>query len=87
MIPLTPLLYFFLACAGFAALFLFFNLYHVAKFGLECFSTYVILTTYTAAFVVVIGVAIYGLAFIDWSQTFESYEIFPFLGLSGQTGL
>lgn len=71
MIPLSSFLFiygFFFLLTG---VFLFFNVYHIMKYGLDCRATYYVVGFYILFFgFVTIGGFIYILTF-DWSSTIE----------------
>lgn len=64
-------------------LFMFFNLYHVAKFGLQSFSTTALLLLYLIGYLVVIAFSVSMLSGFDWNATITMSDIFPFAGDSG----
>lgn len=59
-------------------IFLFFNLYHVAKFGLKSASTTTLLIAYVLSYVVVLGVSAALIGSFDWSAEVSLLEILPF---------
>jgi hypothetical protein len=58
---------------------LFFNLYHLAKFGLEGSKTLGIMMTYVLTFTLCALVGVEALIVTDWAGTFGPQDIFPFL--------
>lgn len=70
------------------SLFMFFNLYHVAKFGLQSFQTTMLLTMYLLSYLIVLGISAALISSFDWSAQVPFLEIFPFAtGSSATFGL
>lgn len=66
-----PLLYFLYVYAFFAllgALFLFFNIYHISKFGLQAGKTYLVLLLYVVGYLLILGGSFLFIVQIDWSK-------------------
>ncbi len=59
-----------------AAVFLFLNLFHIARFGLQAIKTTMLLGLYILSFLAVLTVTSLTLASFDWSEQIESDEIF-----------
>jgi hypothetical protein len=74
--PLIYLLYAYAFFGLFGLLFLFFNVYHLSKFGLENVKTYFIITLYLGVFLGLIAVSLIALATIDWSREIDLKALF-----------
>lgn len=66
-IPLIYLLYTYAFFALLGALFLFFNIYHISKFGLQAGKTYLVLLCYLVGYLAVLGGSFLFIVQIDWS--------------------
>lgn len=61
-------------------IFMFFNIYHIAKFGIESFTTTVVLLFYVLMY---LGVLVFSAALIgayNWSATVALSDVLPFVG-------
>ena len=67
---------FFLVCS----LFVFFNFYHIARFGLQSTKTAIVLAIYTISFAIIVLVQINFLLTIDWTET-VTFNQFIFLSI------
>lgn len=63
---------FFVICS----FFIFFNFYHIARFGLQSTKTTIVLAMYTIAFASVVLLQINLLLTIDWTETISINEAF-----------
>jgi|AACY02.12.fsa_nt_gi hypothetical protein len=87
MIPLIYILIGYAVFALFGGLFLLFNMYHIAHFGLQAVPTIVILVAYFAVFVFVIGISLIALSTFNWtaeipfSAIYEARDTGMFFGL------
>lgn len=61
-------------------LFMFFNIYHVAKFGLQSFSTTVLIILYFIGYFAVLAFSASILSGYDWSANVTLSDIIPFIG-------
>lgn len=61
-------------------IFAFFNMYHVAKFGLQAVSTTFLLGVYTVAYAVVLIASLIVMNGYNWTAAASISDIFPFLG-------
>ncbi len=59
-------------------IFLFFNVYHVAKFGVQSVSTTLLVLTYILGYLAVLVFSASVLAGYDWSAAVTWSDIFPF---------
>lgn len=80
---LIPLAFVFLA----TSIFLFFNVYHVAKFGLQSMVTRLVVVGYLASYLVVLVVAYGLLASFDWSSTISITDVIPLSSDNTRFGL
>lgn len=55
----------------FMALFVFFNLYHIASFGLQSAKTTVVLVAYMAGFLGILWLSYITLADVSWKETVD----------------
>jgi hypothetical protein len=60
-----------------AALFLFFNVYHIAKFGIESPGTYTLIAVYLGGFFVLTIITAVLFARYDWGQEVTPGDILP----------
>ena len=65
--------------------YMFFNIYHIAKFGMQSFGTTVVLLLYFGGYLAVLGVVGVMVSNIDWHHTVTVIEILPFTGSSTST--
>ncbi|MBT4856659.1 hypothetical protein HON52_00525 [Candidatus Uhrbacteria bacterium] len=63
---------FFFICS----FFVFFNFYHMARFGLQSTKTTIVLALYTIAFAAVVLLQVNLILSIDWTQTLSISEAF-----------
>ena len=75
MFPIIYLLYTYATFALLGLLFLFFNLYHMAQFGLQEGKTYFFILAYILVFLTAMGISLLFLVQIDWSQEVNLGEI------------
>lgn len=70
-------------------IFLFFNVYHVAKFGLQAFSTTALLVLYLLSYAAVLGGSALLINQFDWGSEVSLLDILPFTSsdTSSSTGL
>lgn len=60
-----------------AALFLFFNLFHLMRYGLEANKTYALMGLYVASFCVVLGLTAFLFSSFDWTSNVSLSDIVP----------
>ncbi|MBI1908496.1 hypothetical protein HYS28_03750 [Candidatus Uhrbacteria bacterium] len=65
-----------------STLFMFFNLYHVAKFGIQSVQTTMLLIVYLLSYLVALAVAVALVGSYEWSAEVLFLDIFPFTGSS-----
>lgn len=63
-------------------LFMFFNVYHIAKFGLQSFSTTALVLAYLIAYIAVLAFSAWLLSGYDWNGIVTLSDILPFVGNS-----
>lgn len=66
-------------------IFLFFNLYHIAVFGIQASSTTFLLVLYTISYAAVLVASVIFLSSYDWSAVTSLGDIIPFLQSSSGT--
>lgn len=64
------------------SIFMFFNLYHVAKFGVQSFGTTALLLTYLIGYIAVLAFSAVLISGYDWSAAVTLSDILPFVGNS-----
>ena len=60
--------------------FMFFNVYHIAKFGLQSFGTTALILAYLIVYLAVLSFSASLLVGFDWQATFALTDILPFTG-------
>ncbi len=83
--PLWYLLVPFAAVLLATTIYMFFNIYHIAKFGMQSFGTTVVLLLYFGGYLVVLAVVGIMIGNVDWHHTVTLLEILPFSGGSTST--
>ena len=79
--PIIYLLYIYAFFGLFGMLFLFFNVFHLAKFGLENIKTYFIILIYLGIFIGLIAASLIVLSTVDWSREIDvKAAIFEMIG-------
>lgn len=68
-----------------SSLFVFFNLYHVAKFGLQSVQTTLLLSAYFISYLIILGVSAMLIASYQWNVEVPFLEVFPFATGSSTT--
>ncbi len=76
--PLWPLLIPYGLLAGLACLFFLFNIFHIARYGLQSAKTGAVLMMYTIAFLVVCIISVILVIGHDWSSVITASDIFSF---------
>lgn len=76
MIDLVYLLVIYAIFFAITSLFLFFNLYHILRFGLNSNLTYIIATGYILLYALILGLTFAIFTTVDWSQDLELGHIF-----------
>lgn len=76
-IPLIVLLIPYFLVAGVAALFLFFNVFHLWRYGVEGTGTTLLIITYICLFAVTLGGTWLALSGFIWGDTFSLTNLFP----------
>lgn len=74
-VPLSLFLLFYLIYIAVFLFFSFFNLFHMARYGFVSFWAWVITVGYIVVTLLALFVSYYYIAQIDWTQTFELFEI------------
>lgn len=75
MFPIIYLLFVYAFFALLALLFLFFNVYHMAKFGLQSGKTYFLLALYLGSFMSLLIFSLLLVVQIDWSREIAISEL------------
>lgn len=78
MFPLWYLLAPYVLIVAIAGLFVFFNVYHVAKFGLQSGLSLLVIAGYTLSFLAVVTISFGLLSTFDWSSTIDLTSLFRF---------
>lgn len=76
--PLWYILIPLLAIVLFAGLFLFFNLFHLARYAVDATRTYVLMGAYVGSFVLVLCFTAYLLLPFDWTSEVSLSDLIPF---------
>lgn len=66
------------------SIFFFFNVYHVAKFGLKSLTTELVLAAYFVSYLAVLVFSVIMLLEVDWVQVVTLNDILPFSGGSAK---
>ena len=83
--PLAILLIPFGLVTLFALVFLFFNLFHLARYGIQSTATTTLMISYVAVFfVVLLGMGAF-LATVDWGHIITFADLLPFSGAGNDT--
>lgn len=80
-IPLAALLIPYLLVVVIAGIFLFFNLFHLRRYGVKSFGTWSLMMIYTLVYLAIVGLT--GVALLgstDWQQQFEIEDLAPNVG-------
>lgn len=75
MLPLWYLLVPYAIFLAFATLFVFFNLYHIASFGLQSIKTTLVFLAYLFSYVAVVWISLSLLANIPWKESVDLHTI------------
>ena len=75
--PLWYVLIPFAVIVLFAALFLFFNVFHLMRYGIGS-GTYVIIVVYILGFVGILGISLFLLSAFPWGSEVNPIELLPF---------
>ncbi len=76
--PLTYLLILYALAAFLGFLFTFFNVFHIAKFGLQSTKTSIIIMIYTFAFIGILTVSGLAILTFNWNAVIALPNIFSF---------
>lgn len=76
--PLWYILVPYSAVVFFAAIFLFFNVFHLYRYGIEAGKTYGLVATYTISFLVILGLSAGLLLTYDWNYEVAPEALLPF---------
>jgi hypothetical protein len=86
--PLWYLLVPYIAVVAFAALFLFFNVFHMWRYGIEAGKTWGLISVYVGSFIVLIGFSVLLLLPVDWEKEVSPLELLPLRsGVTSDYGL
>ena len=85
MFPLWYLLVPYGIFLGFLALFVFFNLYHITKFGLQSAKTTIVLIAYMAGFLGILWLSYTMLADVEWKEAVDLRTIISLPAFSDNT--
>lgn len=83
--PLWYLLIPFAAILLATTIYMFFNIYHIAKFGMQSFGTTVVLLLYFGGYLAVLAVVGVMIGGIDWQHSVTIIDILPFTSNSTST--
>ncbi len=86
-IPLSLLLIPYFFVVGVAAIFLFFNVFHLWRYGLEGTGTSLLILVYLGLFVLVVGGTWAALSGFAWHESFSLNDILPATARSSSFGL
>ena len=86
-IPFIALLIPYFLVAGVAALFLFFNVFHLWRYGVEGMGTTLLIVTYICLFAVTLGGTWLALSGFVWADTFSLINLLPTTSGNSSFGL
>ncbi len=86
-IPFIVLLIPYFFVVGVAALFLFFNVFHLWRYGVEGMGTTFLIITYVCLFALILGGTWLALSGFVWGDTFSLINLFPSTSGNSSFGL
>lgn len=78
MFPLWYLLAPYAVVVAVTGLFVFFNVYHIAKFGLQSVTSSIVIAAYTMSFIAVLMLSLSAISSYDWSTTVDLSTLLRF---------
>ncbi len=76
--PLWYILVPYAAILLFGLLFLFFNLFHLLRYGIESGKTLALMGVYVVSFLLVAGASLFFLSSFNWRQEVDPLQLLPF---------
>jgi hypothetical protein len=77
--PLWYILVPYAAILFFGALFVFFNVFHLLRYGIETGKTYALIALYIFSFILIVGVSALMLSAFTWNAEIAPLEFIPFI--------